>query len=269
MPRHRRQHDAAPECSDFIVVQDPPSDFFDAALSQPSGRIGFEQVGIDCETENLADEAVDAIARSVLAAADDGLDELDDVSASDGPEIALTPIRQDMDGEIAPVLFGRARPFVTLGMLFEISVGERLKGAGRGGLTLRISGLDWIGAVRHLGGHVLGPLACGFKRRGRVGADGRAQCLAAVRVAEAVSERAGTVGGDSQNESGLPQVRDLEPAAARWLGATQRVGQNLAHSCSFHKKVWWSGFRGWGRTGDAKLLIATGPSRTRRDAKPL
>jgi hypothetical protein len=91
LPRHRRQHDAAPECSDFIVVQDPPSDFFDAAFSQPSGRIGFEQVSIDCEAENLADEAMDAIARSVLAAADDGLDELNDIGASDGPEITLGP----------------------------------------------------------------------------------------------------------------------------------------------------------------------------------
>src|SRR5262245_39217127 len=174
-----------------------------------------------------------------------------------------------MDGEVAPVFLGRARALVTLGVLFQVSVRQRLKRAGRGGLTLGISGLDGIGAVRHLGGHVLGPLARGFKRRGRVRADGGAQRLPAVRVAEAVSERAGTIGGDSQDESSLPQVCELEPAAARWLGAAQRVGQNLAHPSSFRRKVWWSGLQGWGHIGDAKSLTAPEPSRTRRDAKAL
>src|SRR5262245_18510107 len=170
-----------------------------------------------------------------------------------------------MDGEIPAVFLGRAWPLMAVGVLLQISIRQCLKRAGRGGLTLRISRLDWIGAVRHLGGHVLGPLARGFKRRGRVGSDGRAQCLARVGVAEAVSERAGTVGGDSRNESGLPQVCGVEPAAPRWVGAAQRVGQNLAHGCSFRRKSLPS----WGHTGDAKSLTATEPNRTRRDAKAL
>src|SRR5262245_25039237 len=72
----------------------------------PSGWIGLEQVSIDCKTENLADEAVDPIASGVLASADNGLNELDDVGASDGPEIALGPFRQNVNGEIPPVLLG-------------------------------------------------------------------------------------------------------------------------------------------------------------------
>jgi hypothetical protein len=48
-------------------------------------------------------------------------------------------------------------------------------------------------------------------------------------MAEAVGERASTLGGDSQDESGLPQVCDFAPAVARWFGAAERIGQNLAH----------------------------------------
>ena len=93
---------------------------------------------------------------------------------------------------------------MALGMFLQISVGECLKRAGRGGFTLGISGFNGIGTIRNLRRHFLGPLACGFKRCGGVGPDGGAQCLAAVRVAEAVGEGPCTVGGDSQNESGLP-----------------------------------------------------------------
>src|SRR5262249_15557281 len=146
-----------------------------------------------------------------------------------------------MDGEIPAVFLGRAWPLMALGVLLQISIRQRLKRAGRGGLTLRISRLDWIGAVRHLGGHVLGPLACSFKCRGRVGADGGALRLAGMGMPEAVRERASAGGGDSQNKSGLPQVCDFEPAAPRWLCAAQRVGQNLAHGCSFRRKVFSSG----------------------------
>src|SRR5262245_14535836 len=158
---------------------------------------------------------------------------------------------------------------MALGVFLQISIRQRLKRAGRGGLPLGSSGLDGVGPVRDLRGHFLGALARGFERRGRVGADGGAQRLASVRVAEAVGERASAGGGDSQNKSGLPQVRDLEPADARGLCAAQRVGQNLAHGCSFGGKslVVWLPRRG--HTGDAKSLTATERNRTRRDAKAL
>src|SRR5262245_53330093 len=108
---------------------------------------------------------------------------------------------------------------MALGMFLQISVGECLERAGWSGFTLDISVLDGIGAVRDLRGHVLGALARGFKRCGGVGADGGAQRLAGVGMTEAIGERAGTVRGDSQNKSGLPQVCDLEPFAAGWLCA--------------------------------------------------
>jgi hypothetical protein len=139
-----------------------------------------------------------------------------------------------VNSEIAPVFLGRAWPFVALGVFLQISIRQRLKRAGRGGLTLGISRLNGVGAVRDLRGHVLGASAGGFELGRRIGPDGGAQCLAGVGMTEAIGERAGTVGGDSQNESGLPQVCNLKAAAPRWLCAAQRVGQNLAHGCSFH-----------------------------------
>src|SRR5438552_9187091 len=84
----------------------------------------------------------------MLASTDDGLDDLYYVGASDGPKISLGPFRQNVDGKVAPVFFGRARSFVALSVLLQISIRQRPEGTGRGGFTLDISGLDGIGAVR-------------------------------------------------------------------------------------------------------------------------
>src|SRR4051794_39781529 len=89
LPGNWGQHDAAPEHSDFVIRQHPATDFFDAALSQSRSRISFEQAGVDGKTEDLADETVHAVARCMLAGADDGFDEFDDVNAADSAEIAL------------------------------------------------------------------------------------------------------------------------------------------------------------------------------------
>src|SRR5215471_6596855 len=71
------------------------------------------------------------------------LDELDDICASNSSKIALGPSWQDMDGEVAPVFLDRARALVTLGVFFEISVSQRLKRAGRGGVPLVCYQLDF------------------------------------------------------------------------------------------------------------------------------
>src|SRR5262245_52867375 len=48
-------------------------------------------------------------------------------------------------------------------------------------------------------------------------------------MAEAERKGPRAVRGDSQNESGLPQVCNLEPAGPGRFCPAQRVGQNLAH----------------------------------------
>ena len=74
-------------------------------LSRAAGLASSKSASI-AKRENLADEAVNAIASGVLASADDALDDLDYVRAADGSKIALGPFRQDVNGEVAAVFLG-------------------------------------------------------------------------------------------------------------------------------------------------------------------
>ena len=142
-------------------------------------------------------------------------------------------------------------------------------GAASRSAFLASMGLD---AARNLRGHFLGSPSSSFKRRSRVRADSRAQCLAGGGMAEAVGERASAIGRNSQNKARLPQVRDFEPAAARRLRPAQRRRSKSGARPFLSRKVWWSRAltaHSWGHTGDAKSLTATEPSRTRLGHKTL
>src|SRR5262249_16597472 len=65
----------------------------------------------------------------------DGLNDLDHVGASDGPEIALRPFWKNMDSQVTAVFLGRTGSLVAPGVFFQISARQGFKGAGRGGLT--------------------------------------------------------------------------------------------------------------------------------------
>ena len=96
-----------------------------------------------------------------------------------------------------------------------------------------------------------------------IGADGRAQRLAAVWVAEAIGERASVVRGDSQHEPGLPQIRDLKPAASA-------ASSGKGHRSESGARPPPSRMPGLGDAQGTQLTrSATEPSRTRRHWKSI
>jgi hypothetical protein len=112
-----------PDGGKLLVSQDALPAVLDPALFQPDRWIGFEQISIDGKIENLTHRAVNAIGGNMLAGADNALDQFDDIGAADSAEVALAPLRQNMEGEVPPILLGGPSPLVAFGMFLQVAGG--------------------------------------------------------------------------------------------------------------------------------------------------
>src|SRR6516162_900289 len=153
----------------------------------------------------------------VLAGAYDAFDEFDDIGTADGAEVPRRPFRQDVDSKVPLICLNGTWSLAPFGVLDEVAIRQRLEGACRSALAFYRANLDGIFPIRNLRGHLSGALACGFQRRCWVGANRRTQCLARVGVPESKGKRSCAVARNSQHESGLAEIRDLQSTGARGL----------------------------------------------------
>src|SRR5262250_2163845 len=103
-----------PERPDFRASQDMFALPFNATLFQSRCRISGDEPGVQGERENAGYQTVDSIRRSRLAAGNDAFDQRNNIGARNGSIIPLAPFRQDVNRQVALVLFSRAGPLMAV-----------------------------------------------------------------------------------------------------------------------------------------------------------
>jgi hypothetical protein len=117
MSGHRRLQDTVPEKREFFVRQNTATNVLQPTLTKAKARIGRDQVRVGRETENRANERLDTVGVRWCSSSNHLFAERNHVAALNFVVSSISPMRQNMEPEIA--LVGSCRPLEAPRVLFE------------------------------------------------------------------------------------------------------------------------------------------------------